>query len=66
TAGFNNTEGTQQDVWTLKVRGNTVQYYVNDVFAYEGAKGLDWKFIGVFVEDVQTIEFDELTVWDVQ
>lgn len=61
TAGFDNVEG-MQDVWTLKVRGDTVQYYVNGDLAYEGAKGLDWKFIGVFVEDVQTIEFDELTI----
>ncbi len=61
TAGFDNREG-MQDIWILKVRGDTVQYYVNGVFAYEGAKGLDWKYVGVFVEDVQTVEFDELTI----
>ncbi len=61
TAGFDNQEG-MQDVWVLKVRSDTVQYYINGAFAYEGAKGLDWKNIGVFVEDAQTIEFDELTV----
>ncbi len=61
TAGFDNEEGLQ-DVWTLKVRSDSVQYYINSTLAYEGAKGLEWENIGVFVEDKQTIEFDELTI----
>ena len=61
TAGFDNAEG-MQDIWTVKVRKDSVQYYINGTLAYEGVKGLDWKYVGVFVEDIQTVEFDELTI----
>ena len=61
TAGFNNEEG-MQDIWILKVRKDSVQYYINGTLAYEGAKGVNWTNVGVFVEDTQTIEFDELTI----
>ncbi|MEZ4883528.1 MAG: hypothetical protein R3E32_02235 [Chitinophagales bacterium] len=61
TAGFDNEDG-MQDVWIVKVRGDMVQYYINGTLAYEGAKGLNWNYVGVFVEDKQTVEFDELTI----
>ncbi|OWY22295.1 hypothetical protein C7N43_14100 [Sphingobacteriales bacterium UPWRP_1] len=55
---------TDEDLLELKVRGIRFTYYANGKKVHTGTLNANenWKNVGMFVEDVQTVEFDELTV----
>ncbi|OWY19526.1 hypothetical protein C7N43_12225 [Sphingobacteriales bacterium UPWRP_1] len=55
---------TDEDLLELKVRGIRFTFYANGKKVHTGTLSTNenWKNVGMFVEDVQTVEFDELTV----
>lgn len=62
-AGFD--DGTTTDHLLLQVRGDKYQYFANGSLVKEGFVEMDWAYVGVFVADVQTVEFTELSIVEV-
>ena len=60
--GFDNAEDPDLDRLKVEVRGEKYRFFVNDRLVKDGFVKFDWKYLGTFVSDEQTVEFDELTI----
>ncbi|QQS28758.1 MAG: hypothetical protein IPM47_18235 [Sphingobacteriales bacterium] len=62
--GHKSTSEDGSDIFEVRVRGIRFTYLANGKKVYEGTLDTDksWKNIGIFVEDIQTVEFDEISI----
>ncbi len=62
--GFKSTTEDGSDVFEVRVRGIRFTYLANGKKVYEGTLDTDKSFknMGLFVEDIQTVEFDEISI----